>query len=46
VNAETILFVGLAEPETGELRSRLDRAVLAFENLPRILGTLDETVTP
>ncbi len=34
---EAILIVGLDEPETAELRGRLDRPVLAFENLPRIL---------
>ena len=34
---EAILIVGLDEPETAELRGRLDRQVLAFENLPRIL---------
>lgn len=34
---EPILIVGLDEPETTELRSRLDCPVLAFENLPRIL---------
>jgi hypothetical protein len=33
---EAILLVGLDEPETTELRSRLDRPVLAFESLPRI----------
>ena len=33
---ETILLVGLDEPETAELRRRLDRPILAFENLPRI----------
>lgn len=33
---EAILIVGLDEPETAELRNRLDRPVLAFENLPRI----------
>ncbi|WP_435021496.1 hypothetical protein TA3x_002405 [Tundrisphaera sp. TA3] len=31
-----ILIVGLDEPEVAELRSRIDRPVLAFENLPRI----------
>jgi hypothetical protein len=33
---ETILLVGLDEPETAELRSRLDRPILTFESLPRI----------
>src|SRR4051812_21614369 len=33
---EAILLVGLDEPEAAELRSRIDRLVLAFENLPRI----------
>jgi hypothetical protein len=33
---EPLLLVGLDEPETTELRRRLDRPVLAFETLPRI----------
>ena len=33
---DAILLVGLDEPETSELRDRLGRPVLAFENLPRI----------
>src|SRR4051812_9565177 len=33
---EAILVVGLDEPEVAELRSRIDRPALAFENLPRI----------
>lgn len=33
---EPILLVGLDEPETTELRKRLDRPAYAFENLPRI----------
>src|SRR5579883_1134371 len=33
---EPLLLVGLDEPETAELRRRLDRAVLALETLPRI----------
>lgn len=33
---EPLLLVGLDEPETTELRQRLDRPVLAFETLPRI----------
>lgn len=33
---EPLLLVGLDEPETAELRRRLDRPVLAFETLPRI----------
>ncbi len=33
---EPLLLVGLDEPETAELRRRLDRPVLAFEILPRI----------
>lgn len=33
---EPLLLVGLDEPETTELRRRLNRPVLAFENLPRI----------
>ncbi len=31
-----ILLVGLDEPETTELRARLNRPVIAYENLPRI----------
>jgi hypothetical protein len=33
---EPLLLVGLDEPETTEIRRRLDRPVLAFETLPRI----------
>ncbi|MFO0950591.1 MAG: hypothetical protein U0835_05455 [Isosphaeraceae bacterium] len=33
---EPLLLVGLDEPETAELRRRLDRPVLAFDTLPRI----------
>jgi hypothetical protein len=33
---EPLLLVGLDEPETAELRRRLDRPVLVFETLPRI----------
>jgi hypothetical protein len=33
---DATLMIGLDEPETLELRSRLDRPILAFENLPRI----------
>ncbi|MDB5351517.1 MAG: hypothetical protein JWN86_2764 [Planctomycetota bacterium] len=33
---EPILLVGLDEPETSELRGRMDGPILAFENLPRI----------
>jgi hypothetical protein len=36
LSVDVILLVGLDEPETTELRGRLDRPVLAFENLPRI----------
>lgn len=33
---DSILLVGLDEPETTELRARFDQPVLAFESLPRI----------
>jgi len=33
---EPILFVGLDEPETAELKRRLNRPAFAFENLPRV----------
>jgi hypothetical protein len=33
---EPFLLVGLDEPESAELRRRLDRSVLAFETLPCI----------
>jgi hypothetical protein len=33
---DPLLLVGLDEPETAELRRRLDHPILAFETLPRI----------